>query len=197
MNKSLIQTYVAYKVAFSDLLLAEAKRVMKKEDFIKKVMNMPLKEVNPDLISAMETTFRRRFLLNEKSYIFKKPTVAQWIKDVFGDYTPDDILTAFTQMTNLSEKAFRGAKLSDTLLDASYLLDIVENFERATGHFILAQDSYHPDLESLDYLGEDFTYEELARYFAGDKATEEKVHTLLLETNQIDGKCMLDAMDII
>ena len=161
MNVSLILKYVGNKLAKKEPMIADAKKGWSEEDFLNFIAECKaLREFEPEFRADIEATLRKRFNLPAHKSIFYNPTAEQWIKDITGQLTEDDILDALSQMSGLSRSVFEKARLSDNTLYLPFIEDMVELFEGATGKKMLDEDGH-----LWDFL-EKYSYRELAHFFA-------------------------------
>ena len=137
---------------------------MPEKEFIEHAMNLQASEMPSSLKVELEIRLRRRFGLKRHKSIFYNPTVRQWLTDLTGTYHPEDILSAFNQATGLKPSLFIEANIGDTIINRLFLIDLVEILEEATGRQLLKDDS-------LDYLGDSFSYLEMADFFTRDNGT--------------------------
>ena len=159
MKKSLVQKYVAYKAAQIDFLLAEAKKVMKPEQYVKEVMSMKLDQIPVPLQRFLEKTISKRMGKEYTGSIYFVPTVGQWVDEMFGDFSREDILSYLSQASGLKPRKVKKYTIGDHVFDRPFLIELTEQLEKATGkHLIKGGD--------LAWLGEAYTYLEYANFFA-------------------------------
>ena len=162
MNISVVQLYVAKKFAMRDDLFAEAQKKMNGDEYRRFVMSQKVADLPPRLIKDCERVICRKYKIQKPRYLFSHPTVRQWISDLAGDYQADDLLDFFAQATGSTVGRIRKATIGSTVIDRPYLISLVEKLEEATGKSLL-----WPNVDApLAYLGDDITYEEIARYFS-------------------------------
>ncbi len=162
MNISVVQLYVAKKLAKSDELFAEAEKKLDKISYQQLVMSQPVSALSRRFIKECGDVIRRKYALSKKKGLFPKPTVRQWISDLAGDYQADDLLDFFAQAIDYPISRVKKATIGGTLIDRPYLISLVEKLEDATGKALLWPGADAP----LAYLGDDVTYEEIAKYFS-------------------------------
>lgn len=158
MNRKLIEKYVATKMAKRSGYFAHAKETLSEEHYRELVMSSKLSEMPRDLALELEERLRQRLGLKKHKSIFYKPTICQWLTDLMGSYRPEDILSALHQVTNCKPSELIRSTISGTIINRPFLIDLVEMFEEATGKLLLKDDS-------LDYLGDSFTYRDMADFF--------------------------------
>ncbi len=163
MKKNLIEKYVGLKVAQSDDFMSQLKETMAPADYIRKVMNLPLNVISSALKNFMEDRICKRYNIQRKSSIYYNPTIGQWLHEILEPYQAADFIEALSQASGLKPALFRKSTIGETVLPRWFLIDQVESFEAATGRLLLKDGD-------LAYLGEDYSYVELARFFAGDKS---------------------------
>ena len=160
MKKKLIIRYVGLKLGKLEPIVEEAKRTFSEEEYEAFVSSINVNhEVDPSLRSEIEAVLRKRFNLTAHKCVFCCPTVGQWIADLIGKFTKDDVFAAFSQVSSLPLADFEGQSIGSNLLDESVLEDLVESFETATGKKILRCGHLH-------HLGDVYTYDSLADFFA-------------------------------
>lgn len=125
-------------------------------------MSQSVSDLPRSFLKECEDVIRRKYGLSKKKGLFPKPTVRQWISDLAGDYQVDDLLDFFAQAIDYPVERVRKATIGSTLIDRPYLISLVEKLETATGKSLLWPNADAP----LAYLGDDVTYEEIARYFS-------------------------------
>ena len=162
MNISIVQLYVAKKFAMRDDLFAEAQKKMNGDEYRRFVMSQKVADLPPRLIKDCERVICRKYKIKKPRYLFSHPTVRQWIFDLAKFYQADDLVDYFAQATGYPADRIRHKKIGSTVIDRPYLISLVEKLEEATGKSLLWPNSSAP----LAYLGDDITYEEIARYFS-------------------------------
>ena len=159
MKESLIMKYVAEKLTKFDPAMKRAKEELGAECFLEVVKGTVVTELNPKFKAAIETVLKRRFNLKDhKCVFFNTPTVEQWIADLTGLLSEEDVYTVFAQSSGLSEEIFKTKTFGDNVLNIPFVMDIVEMLEGATGK----------KLAEVGYLnGEDsYAYANIAKFFA-------------------------------
>ncbi len=160
MKKKLIIKYVGLKLGKFEPIVAEAKSIFSEteyEDFVASI-NVN-KEMDSSLKHEIEAVLRKRFQLGAHKCIFYMPTVGQWIADLIGKLTKDDILEALCQASGMTLNDFKGKTFGSNVLNVPFLEDLIELFEGATGKKLLRYGH-------LYHLGDSYTYDELAEFFA-------------------------------
>jgi hypothetical protein len=169
MNLSLTQTYVAKKVAARYPELNFARETMAKTDYQSMVLSIKAQDISPDVLSSIKSVLVKRFDLKEHQMLFRNPNLKQWVVDVLGVYTSEDILTFFSQRSGVSKERIASATIGDNLLDRNFLIFLVEHLESITGKFLCNDnDILHP----LMYLGDDTRYTELCSFFSHSGSPE-------------------------
>ena len=133
MKKKLILKYVAHKLAMIDEVAAEAKSSFSSEEYVSIVKGSLASELPPKFRLEIEDIIRKRFSLRRHESLFLKPTVEQWIADLTGQLSVNDVYSVFAQLSGLSADTFRTARYGDNILNRPFLEDIVEMLEAATG----------------------------------------------------------------
>ncbi len=159
MKKKLIIKYVGQKMAKLEPIVAEAKQIWDEKKYVEFVESLDAcKDVDLSLKRQIEVILRKRFDLVPHKCVFYKPTIGQWISDLIGRYTTDDILCAFSQASGLPVECFKEGTIGD-ILNRPFLEDLVELLEVATGRKLLKYGH-------LYHLSDSFTYAQLAAFFA-------------------------------
>lgn len=159
MKKSLILKYVAHKLAKYDNVAAEMQRAFGKETYLEVVKSSLISELPVSFKIKMEVFLRNRFALKKHRCVFySEPTVEQWIADLTGQFSEDEVFAVFEQASGLSAEKFRTMTFKSNLLDRPFLEDIVEMLEDATGKKLVA----------ADYLtdNDDYPYAAIPAFFA-------------------------------
>jgi len=156
MNIKLVSIYVANKVAKWNYDFALLKQKEAKEDFVKDVLSSPLTAVPTKLKRDIEQKLSARFgLTPHPSIFFKSRTIGQWLHDLTGCYTTDDILTGFVQATGLSRRYFQERNIEH--FDRVLLISLVENLESATGRTLFGENWE---------ISDEYKFTEIAAFFA-------------------------------
>ncbi|MBR2300306.1 MAG: hypothetical protein IJ870_07050 [Alphaproteobacteria bacterium] len=157
----MIVKYIGYKLALNEPLIAEAKKTWQEEEYLRFVAECKaLTELEPAFREEIEATLRKRFGLVAHKCIFYNPSVEQWVADVTGQLTEEDIMDALSQMSGVKKERLEKANIYDNTLFFPFVEDMVELFEGATGKHLLNKDG------RLWHLPETYTYRELAQFFA-------------------------------
>ena len=156
---ALAQKYVAIKMAFRDLNYKAAQKAMKEDVYLDYTMRASITEMPPILKTELEEALRRRFGLEEHKPVFMRPTVKQWISDIFGHYTAQDILAAMAQASGVASMILSTKTIDDATLNRPLLIDMVVGLENATGRKLLKNDD-------LAHLPKNYGYTDLAEFFA-------------------------------
>jgi len=159
VSQALVEKYVAFKMAFRDLTFKAAKAAMKEDVYITYAMDAHISEMPPVLKTELEEHLRRRFGLKVHKPLFFKPTIRQWLKDLFAVYSAEDILLAISQSSGIRKDILEASTINDSTLNRPFLIDLVEDIEAATGRVLLRDGD-------LVHLGDGYDYIELARFFA-------------------------------
>ncbi len=125
MKKSLVKKYVAYKAAQIDFLLAEAKKVMKPEQYVKEVMSMKLEQIPVPLQRFLEKTISKRMGKEYTGSIYFAPTVGQWVDEMFGEFSAQDIISYLSQASGLKPKKLKKATIGDHVFDRPFLIELI------------------------------------------------------------------------
>lgn len=156
MNEKLVRAYIAHKAAKCYESFAFAKATMSSDAYQHLVLSREASEFPEDMLQNAKTVIMNRFNIKEHNALFNNPTLYQWIKDVLGTWTPNDIFDI------ISEKFHEEIDLFDFVSSESEMLDIIELLEKATGKSLC-------DIKMLEnpmtFLG-DITYNDLAIHFA-------------------------------
>lgn len=156
----------AIKTVEPDFFLQELKKATA-EDQTKKVMEMPLTALPSELRKFMQKVICSRYNLLKRPRLFRNPTIGQWIANITAVYTPMDILAYFSQETGFEEDRLAEASIGCQLITRPYLISLVEKLESATGRSLILPETDAP----LAYLGDNITFEEIAKYFAASSET--------------------------
>lgn len=158
MRKNLIIKYVAKKLANVNEEAAEMKRVFGDEAYLEIVRGNLVSDLSPKFKAEMEAFLRKRFGLKEHKCVFTTPTVEQWIADLTGLFSEDDVYDVFVQHSGISDELIRTKTYGDNILNVPFVVDIVDMLEEATGK----------RLTDKGYLTWDdkYSYAEIAKFFA-------------------------------
>lgn len=159
MKKALILKYVAKKLAKSDTTAAEIQRAFGNEAYLEIVKTSLISELPVSFKIKMEDFLRNRFALKKHRCVFyHEPTVEQWIADLTGQFSEDEVFAVFEQASGLSAEKFRTMTFKSNLLDRPFLEDIVEMLEDATGKKLI----------DTDYLldNDNYPYAAIPKFFA-------------------------------
>ena len=158
MKKNLIMKYVAKKLADVNEEAAEMKSVFGDEAYLEIVKGNLVSDLSPKFKADMEAFLRKRFGLKKHDCVFMKPTVAQWIADLTGQFSEEDVCDVFVQRSGITAEVFRTKTYGDNILNRPFLEDIVEMLEAATGK----------NLTDAGYLTWDdkYAYVDIAKFFA-------------------------------
>ncbi len=160
MKKKLIIKYVGLKMAKLEPIVAEAKHVWDEQNYLNFVESLDVhKDVDLALKCQIEAVLRKRFNLAAHKCVFYKPTIGQWISDLIGHFTEDDIFCVFSQASGLSLACFKEGTIGSNTLNRPFLEDLVELLEMATGKKLLRYGH-------LYHLPDSYSYAELAHFFA-------------------------------
>jgi len=159
MKLSLIIKYIGYKLALGEPKLQQAKQDWGEEDYLRLIAQCRAAELDPAFKADIEATLRRRFNLHPHKGIFYDPSVEQWVKDVMGQLSKDDIFDSLCQMSGLKRSDFEKATIGNNVLNLPFLEDLVELFEGSTGKEMLRNGH-------LWHVSPKFSYDELAEFFA-------------------------------
>ncbi len=182
MNTVIAQRYVARKLAQKDPIFAEAKKKMKEDDYLQLVLAQKVAEVSGIVKECEKVILRRCKSERKRFHLFSKPTIRQYIADMAGVYTLEDLLDFFAQATGYPASRIRKETIGSTIINRPYLITLIEELEEVTGKSLLWPNCGAP----LVYLGEDVTYEEIARYFVdkSDKITAKRRRYINLRDSQ-------------
>lgn len=158
MKKSLIIKYVGAKLAMQDARFAKAKATLTEQDYGALIESLKVSELKTSFKKEMEEKLRSRFGLEKHRSIFYKPSVSEWIADLTGILSVDDIITGFSQVSGIRPAVFRKAAIRDNILDRLFLEDLVEGLEIATGRTLLKDGYWCQD--------DNYTYMDIAKHFA-------------------------------
>lgn len=165
MNISLIRRYVALKAiktVETDLFLNELKKAAS-DEMTDKVMEMPLEVLPRDLRRFMQKKIEERYNLPKRPRLFRKPTVGQWIANVTGIYSADDLLAYFEQETGMSNEKMATEKVGGQTVTKPFVIELIEKLEKATGYDLIdGDDAKFARLDSV-------TFSNLATYFSGNE----------------------------
>jgi len=159
MKKNLIIKYIAKKLIQQRPDLKEARRVFGKEGYLELVRGSVISELSPEFRNEIETILRKRFNLKPHTCVFcNEPTVEQWVADITGLFSEEDIYTVFSQNSGLPPEKIRISKYGDNIMDKNAIEEIVKLLEVSTGR----------KLEHIGYLrgDDDYTYKDIAKFFA-------------------------------
>lgn len=157
MEKQSVLNFVGSKLAESDPAMAQAK-AMQGDKYLEWIGKMPLSTLKPALKASVEASVRYRLDLKPHKCAFYAPTINQWITDLLGRYTKDDVLEIFVQASGLNKKAFRTGTFGKNLMTRPLIEDLVEILEQATGRK-LDDAGYKKDED-------DYPYQRIATCFA-------------------------------
>jgi len=134
---------------------------------VEEIMAMPLSKMPLPIREHCQAMICRRYNLPVRECLFRHPTIGQWVADITGKYTAEDIMAFFAQETALSSEFLKTATIGGQTLTRPYLITLVEKLEDATGRQLTLPESTAP----LSYLGDDVTFYEIAKYFACSSET--------------------------
>ena len=158
MKKNLIIKYMAKKLANANKAAAEMKRVFGDECYLEMLSENLVSDLPPKFKSDMEKFLRKRFGFKKHKCVFMTPTVRQWVADLTGEFSEDDIYGVFVQRSGVSDELIRTKRYADNILNVPFVVDIVDMLEEATGK----------ELKDRGYLTNDdaFAYADIAKFFA-------------------------------
>ena len=163
MSVKLVKAYIAKKVAMRYPMFAFAKETMSKESYQSLVLSKKASYFSEEMLNGAKAAIVSRFNIKDHRKIFKNPTLAQWISDVLGNWSQQDIMAFFSERSGFSATKFENSTIGDTVLNRPFLISLVEELEDATGKILCNYAA--PDMP-LAYLGEDTTYGEIASFFS-------------------------------
>lgn len=159
MKKSLIIKYVAKKLTQVEPALNETQKVFGNIAYLEIVKGSLVSELPPKFKAEIEALLRKRFNLKQHACVFSaEMTVEQWIADITGLFSEEDILAIFSQISGVPVDTFRKAAYGSNILNRPFLEDIVEMLEAATGRK-LTDEGY------LSY-NDMYAYADIAKFFA-------------------------------
>lgn len=171
MNVKLVRAYIAKKVAIRYEAFAFAKETMSVADYQNLVLSKKAACFSKEMLKTAKAAIMRRFGIKEHKCLFKDPTLYQWIADVLGIWSKQDILAFFSVRSGFSVANFKDTTIGDTVLNRPFLISLVEELEDATRKRLC---NYSEPYMPLAYLGEDITYDELASFFS-ESGTSERI----------------------
>ncbi len=141
-------------------IVAEAKGALDEGEYIRFLENLDV-DANIDSVlkCEIETLLRKRFNLVPHKCVFYKPTIGQWVSDLIGRFSVDDVYCVFTQASGLPLDYFKNGTIGDNFINRPFLEDLTELLEAATGKQ-LSRCGY------LFHLPDSYSYAELAHFFA-------------------------------
>ena len=157
MKKNLIVKYVAQKLAKTSEAAAEMKRVFGNETYLEIIRTNLISDLPPEFRAEIESMLKKRFGIKPHKCAFMAPTVEQWIADLTGLFSEEDVYNVFAQSSGLAPEKFHNAKYGDNLIDRFFLEDIVEMLEASTGRRLT-------DVGYLTY-NDGYTYAQIAKFF--------------------------------
>lgn len=169
MNEKLVRAYIAKKVAIRYESFAFAKETMSSEDYQELVLSKKASVFSAEMLKKAKAAIMSRFGIKEHKFLFKDPTLYQWITDVLGSWTLQDIMAFLSARSGFAVDRFEDATIGDTVFNRPFLITLVEELEDATGKVLC---NYADPDRPLAYLGEDITYAEIASFFSNNGASE-------------------------
>ncbi len=163
MNFKLIQTYVAKKVAMRYPEFKFAQETMAKVDYINMVLNKKANQFDAEMLKSAKAAIMSRYRIKEHPMIIKDPTLRQWISDVLGDYSQQDILNFFAERSGLDVQRISKATIGDQIIDIPFLETIIEELELITGKILV--DNEDGFMCPLACIKDETTYAEIASFF--------------------------------
>lgn len=167
MDKKIVKRYVAFKLAMQDQALAEARKTMSSDNFLEVVMRQMVSAYPSKVVRFCQEKIMQRYHLKPHKHLFKNPSIAQFISEITGEYTTQDIMMFFRQETGLSVNYLAQATIGGQVITRPALIWMIECLEAATGRQLTMLDSDAP----LAYLGDSITLFEIAKYFAETSPT--------------------------
>jgi len=157
--KSLLLKYVAHKLAKLDERTAQVKKKLSEKEYLQMISEIKLFSLDPVFVTEIEATMRKRLKRKLHKCLFCQPTVGQWIADLTGELTVDEILEACSQVSGVDTEELKVSQIRHGSMNCwtfDYLVDLLED---STGKELSERGWYH-------YLTPQSTYQELANFFA-------------------------------
>ena len=143
--------------------LSFAHETMAKDEYHAFVMNKKTEEFDEDMLNKAKAVIMNRFGLRSRPRLFKAPTLKQWVAEVIGVYSREDILNFISERSGFSSERIARETIDSNLLYENFVSDLVEEIEFATGKQLC-------DVNDIDYplwyLYEDITYGDIADFFS-------------------------------
>lgn len=157
MKRNLIINYMAKKFLTVSEVAVKTKEEFGDEGYLEIFRGNLVSDLPRDFMSDMEAFLRKRFGFKKHKCVFTAPTVRQWVADLTGEFSEDDVYDAFVQRSGVSDKDIRTKTYGDNLLNTPFVKDIVDLFEEATGK----------ELRQRGYLTNDnsYAYADIAEFF--------------------------------
>lgn len=170
MNVELTQTYVAKKVAMRYPEFKFAQETMAKASYLNMVLNKKANQFDSEMLKSAKAAIMSRYRIKEHPMIFTDPTLRQWISDVLGNYSQQDILNFFAEKSGLNVQRIAKATIGDGIINIPFLETIIEELELVTGKMLLDnEDSF---LYPLAYIDDEITYSEIASFFTASGSSK-------------------------
>lgn len=161
MDKSiLLVDYVGLKMAQSTPELMKKRRQIGREQFRAVIADCQATVVGEKL-ETIAQTFRKRFGFKVHPCLFRRPTIAQWCRDIAGKYTASDVLEILSQETGLSVAYLSQSRIGDGAIMWPYLFDLVSEIENVTEEKSVILEDY-----SGFTIPEDASFKDLAKALA-------------------------------
>lgn len=169
MNVALIKKYVARKAVkgIKDPVLREEMLKMTRGGDPSHVMDLHPGLMSPELRCDIEKVIIKRYDLKPHPRLFSSPNIGQWIADITGVFTTDDVIAYFSQKTGVRASQLGKTKIGSQVVTRPYLISLVEKLEDVTGRTLTLPENDTP----LAYLGEDITFDEIAKFFSTSSET--------------------------
>ena len=167
----LVEAYIAKKVTMGNQELGFAHETMAKDEYRAFVMNKKAEEFDKEVLNKAKAVIINRFGLLSRPRLFRAPTLKQWVAEVMGAYSREDILNFISERSGFSSERIAGETIGSNLLYVDFVSNLIEELEFATGKQLCdANNIDHP----LWYLYEDITYGDIADFFSenGSKKVE-------------------------